>query len=549
MPAAKKYTLFSSKNGEKAPCAFFASPSGCRNGDGCKFAHVLTEGGPAADKASPDMGSVVSSESSSSEDQGKTPFVSPKVNEEKSAGAAADSKKKKRRRSKKSSDDLPFAKPKTAAVKTTTPPPANSEETPFVNPKKRAKKETKKAEAPKEASGHQNEPKVDNNKVVDFRSLNLPIASFTMPGMEKETPKPAPKPPASHENPPHPSSPEAQKWAMCLEKTRSHPRYATSFDFNRCKAACTEIGIVEDWVKAGPLGPQHQKAPATICMDCEMCETQDPVTGKRDPRALSRISVIDAGNGEVLLDTLVKPDWPVVDARTWINGISEDHLLGVEFTLRHAQEFMMALCSEETVILGHAVHNDLAAIRMEHYCVVDSACLFEAADSPRAAVSLKDLSLAILKKPMPNKHDSVNDARVTLACLEHYREKEGKVEPIQRSAKDLKDKCAKQLFIHRIPKNLTDTHLAQMFTLFTDIQPSEVESIDFGSNGNGKTTVNFRSERHANLAFDTLEGKPETEASGRLQKKVYLRDGNYIRVRKMAFEKKRDESLRRSSTS
>lgn len=79
-----------------------------------------------------------------------------------------------------------------------------------------------------------------------------------------------------------------------------------------------------------------------------MCETKDPVTGKSDTKALCRLSVVNADDpNEVLLDTLVKPEWPVVDYRTWINGITKKDLDGVQFTLRHAQMFMHTLCSEQ----------------------------------------------------------------------------------------------------------------------------------------------------------------------------------------------------------
>ena len=45
-------------------------------------------------------------------------------------------------------------------------------------------------------------------------------------------------------------------------------------------------------------------------------------------------------------------------------------------TLEHAQAFMMALCDEETVIIGHAVHNDLIALKMEHISNFDTSYLY-----------------------------------------------------------------------------------------------------------------------------------------------------------------------------
>jgi RNA exonuclease 1 len=49
--------------------------------------------------------------------------------------------------------------------------------------------------------------------------------------------------------------------------------------------------------------------------------------------------------------------------------------------------------------------------------------------------------------------------------------------------------------------------------------------------------LTFASPRHANLAFSSLDGDQDQDSSGRLQKKVFLRNGGYIRVRKMVHER------------
>jgi hypothetical protein len=40
------------------------------------------------------------------------------------------------------------------------------------------------------------------------------------------------------------------------------------------------------------------------------------------------------------------------------------------------------------------------------------------------------------------------------------------------------------------------------------------------------------------LAFDTIEGTAEVDKSGRSQKKVFLRNGSYVRVRKMVLNRR-----------
>merc|ERR1712150_95037 len=90
-----------------------------------------------------------------------------------------------------------------------------------------------------------------------------------------------------------------------------------------------------------------------------------------------------------------------------------------------------------------------------------------------------------------------------------------------------------QLFVHRIPKKCKTQNITSMFLKHTSVEPLSVNDIEF-SGETGKTYVSFRSARHANLAFETLEGQPDQDKSGRLQKKVYLRTGDYVRVRKMS---------------
>lgn len=322
---------------------------------------------------------------------------------------------------------------------------------------------------------------------------------------------------------------EGKKWKDLVVKTRIHPRY-------------TNLGQLanqaEGWFKARRYGSWCAKFPQVIAIDCEMCETKDPQSGKVNGKALCRISVVNALDpSDVLLDTLVKPEWPVTDYRTWINGIEKSHLENVQFTLGHAQEFMKALCSDETVILGHALHNDLEAIQMEHHCLVDSSFLFPVKDpeGKNFVCSLRDLAKQLLHKEMPSTHDSVNDARTALEAIQFYLEKDGKVDPITRTSKN---GDAMKLLVHRIPKGVvSESHIENMFLHLTRIKPLSVEEIQYSS-GYGKTFVIFDSPDHANLSFRTLHGEHEVDKGNFLQKKVYLKSKDYVRVRKMVPSKR-----------
>ncbi len=581
--AEKKYKLFKADgaSGDAPPCAFFLSPQGCRNGDKCKFSHKIPSKDQPPVTIEESSSDVVSSESedeSGTEHQQqkdvKTTTPKAKTAEkkqvDKTESSTTDSKKKRKRKNQEdgvnisnggSDPDLGlFAKPpkrankgkegeassvqspKQATTKASTtpksvkvnlpPPPQSSTPT----PKPKATSAKKKAK-----------PAV--NEIPNFRSLNLPITGFsTETGVDRTSSttnindNPSNQNKKGNDKYPLPkSTPEGLKWQNAVIASRSNPKFESIFSYDKMKELDEESGIIaaKDWIKAKQFGNWCSNNPHAIAIDCEMCATKCPDTGNMDHKALCRLSIVNAMNpDDVLIDTLVKPDWPIVDYRSRINGIKEDDLENVEFTLRHAQMFMMALCSDETVIIGHAIHNDLAALKMEHYCVVDSALLFTCKDAPDATCSLKDLAKSVMKKDMPNIHCSLNDARTTLFCIEEgYVKKDGKPEPIERTLRD-KKKGMDELFVHRIPKGMKPEHIKNMFLTYTFITPEEVPDIVFGAD-TGKTTVTFASAQHANLAFKSLDGDAAPDKTGRMQKRIYLRNGSYAYVRKMTMDKKK----------
>jgi RNA exonuclease 1 len=579
MPVAKKYKLFSkSSDGDGQPvCAFFSSPEGCRSGDKCRFLHPKNEAEPSTISAMEvsETASVVSSES---EGEVRTkvknvekvknvdPFVQADSNAEKHQvnDKGKEPKKKNKRKSSlgTSGEDI-FANPKKRSPPITG---GTNDKTPNKKPRQAVAVGTNDKTPNKKprqavAVGKNTNERPALNASPDFRGFasNLPIASFSIgedvDGLVSKADKTQPPPgkPAAKElssskkedSLPFPTSTEVgRKWQKAVLKSREHDRYTNSFNFPKYKDMNKAAGITAEWIKAKPFGSWCASNPQAIAIDCEMCESKDPLTGAKNAKALCRFSVVNAENPEeVLMDTLVKPSWPVTDYRTRINGISKENLENVEFTLRHAQAFMMALCSEETVIVGHAVQNDLVALNMEHHCVADSSFLFHANDSTSASVSLKDLVASIFQKVMPDTHDSVNDARKALECVVHWVTKDGNVDAIERTPRHK----GHQLFVHRIPKQCQAQHLINMLLKHTSVEPTEVDVIEY-SGESGKTHVTFTSTRHASLAFDTLEGASEEDKSGRLQKKVYLRNGGYVRVRKMVFANRGNVTPKKTPT-
>lgn len=526
----KKYKLHSMSADSDQPrvCAFFLSEKGCRNGANCKFAHTTKtlSMAPASNKDN----SAVSSES---EDEAKDEEACQTISN--TYASLAEKKTEvniplaeKKTEVKRS----PFAKPKRKAV-------VVPEDTP-PEPAKRKKKngaDTKGTPTPPLSS-----------KASDLlNKLNLPVAAY--PGHEagkarkapaqkaKKAPTVIPPIPAEvkkQELLPVPTSEEGQKWNDCIRTVRSDHRYAKKFDFSSFRKRDAEAGYgSKTWVKTPSENTASKASHAkVIAIDCEMCETTDPVSGEKDMNALCRVSVVDGTTKEVLLDSLVKPAMPVTNYRTWINGITAEHLEKVNFSLRHAQAFCMALCTPETVVVGHAVHHDLAALRWEHPTAVDSSLLFESVDHGKT-VSLKDLAKSVLDVEMPETHDSVNDALVALRCCEFYRDRNGEVNPIPRTIKENKHGSGydAKLLVHRIPQNITEADLSTMIQEHTHVVPIDVAPIVLNSNTQGKAFVTFASPAHAALAFETIKSSVDVDASGKLQKKVFMKNGGYVRVR------------------
>lgn len=583
----KKYKLHAAANGEKATCAFFASPEGCRNGDNCKFSHTIAtasdKGTSSTTKTTTPLKIECSSSVISSESEGDVPPVAKPTptnknsakknktnNNDKTKSTPLEEKKTKKKKRRGDSDI--FAKPKGDPL---SPAPAKKRKLDTSSVKKTQNQEqpskynkshsnnqtpskpiTTKKSMPNNTNNNRKQ-KQNEETPPDFRSLNLPVASFSVMPPKKEAEKsPAPKNANDSNNNeekkktslpalPLPIHSEiGRKWKNIVIETREHKSYSTCYDFEKWKQLDEERGVANaaEWVKARPWGEWCKDNPQTIAIDCEMCETKDPVTGNLNHKALCRLSVVNADNPEEppLLDTLVKPDWPVTNYRTFVNGIKKEDLDNVQFTLRHAQAFMLALCSEETVIVGQSLENDLCALRMEHHCNADSANLFVAKDDNNSTPSLKDIAKAVLNEDMPETHDSVNDAIIALRCVEFYMEHDGKVEPVERTTNVRNKFASSQLFVHRIPKICSTDHLESLFLNHTWISPLKIDDIEL-TGQNGKTVVTFKSARHANLAFFTLEGDQDSDSSGRAQKKVFLRSGGYIRVRKMVHDRKKSK--------
>jgi len=326
-------------------------------------------------------------------------------------------------------------------------------------------------------------------------------------------------------------------WSCCVKATLEHARFEPNY-----RVMASKTKGEGEWIEARKHGAWCKDLPHVLALDCEMCATRDPVSMEQDGKALIRLSVVSGHDeNQVLLDTLVLPSLPVIDYRTDIHGIRPEDLRSVMFTFRHAQAAMLHLCCTETVLVGHGLCNDLTALKMKHSKVVDTALLFEREDAPNHTPALKDVAGALLGLDMPDMHDSVADAQVTLRIARHFLE-QGPVAPVPRlpAASNKKGRRVEAqqscLLLHRIPLYVKAEHIVEMFQSRTHVMPVAVDPVvaTGGEGSLGRATARFLSKHHADLAFSTLTGPARPDKDGRPQKRVHLAGKkDYVQVRLM----------------
>ncbi|ONK60308.1 uncharacterized protein A4U43_C08F16780 [Asparagus officinalis] len=117
----------------------------------------------------------------------------------------------------------------------------------------------------------------------------------------------------------------------------------------------------QDWMIV-PLGKNFKAmcSQTLLSVDCEMVLCEDGSdTVVRVCAADGTWKLASSLNVQVKLDKLVKPSKDVVDYRTDITGISAKDLVGVTCSLDEVQESLKKLLPHGTILVGHALHNDL----------------------------------------------------------------------------------------------------------------------------------------------------------------------------------------------
>ena len=72
----------------------------------------------------------------------------------------------------------------------------------------------------------------------------------------------------------------------------------------------------------------------------------------------------------------MRPERPITDYNTRFSGITAAMMAGVRTTLAEARGRLAALVPAEALLVGHALQNDLVALRLAHGRILDTALLY-----------------------------------------------------------------------------------------------------------------------------------------------------------------------------
>ncbi|KAJ1674847.1 3'-5' exonuclease [Spiromyces aspiralis] len=155
-----------------------------------------------------------------------------------------------------------------------------------------------------------------------------------------------------------------------------------------------------------------------LAMDCEMVGV-----GPKGARSmLARVSLVNY-YGITVLDEFVKPQERVTDYRTWVSGIRpKDIANGVPF--KEVQKRVADLL-EGRILVGHAVHHDLAALLLSHPASMtrDTSTYnaFRQHVNGRTPGLKRLAEIELGLKIQEGEHSSVTDAKITMLLYRKAR--------------------------------------------------------------------------------------------------------------------------------
>ncbi|KAK7179575.1 hypothetical protein DPSP01_003661 [Paraphaeosphaeria sporulosa] len=173
----------------------------------------------------------------------------------------------------------------------------------------------------------------------------------------------------------HPGKVEYKYWTCCDQHCTADP--CSGSDFHNPRDESLMELTRRHQLHFTPIVHQDsltrgQDLRAAVALDCEMGTAQSGDT------ELIKVSLIDYFTGEVLVNNIVEPDVPLRHLNTKYSGVTWGHMREAQRrrtilkATTGARYAVWRFVGEQTIVVGHGVHNDLRSMKWIHERVVDS---------------------------------------------------------------------------------------------------------------------------------------------------------------------------------
>ncbi|XP_060803378.1 exonuclease GOR-like [Amyelois transitella] len=156
----------------------------------------------------------------------------------------------------------------------------------------------------------------------------------------------------------------------------------------------------------------HSPRGGVYAIDTEMCYTTAGLE-------LASVAVIDV-NGHVVYQTHVRPSAPILCYNTRFSGIRPRDLDRATKTLQDVQYDLLEFVGTDTILVGHALENDLKVLKLLHTAVVDTCAMYPHARGLPMRRSLRDLSKELLGRNIQQSsagHSALEDAQAVMDLI------------------------------------------------------------------------------------------------------------------------------------